>query len=186
MLGLTRLDVARLDMLGADLRVGHAKVAPDVLIAANPRVDLHQPYFEGWADVARFDFEGRTFVIFDPDLVDPLVAAGLMTAEASEQVRAFILESLSAPQIDRNFVTFLTMRYHRVDAVRRRVLELSELDEQSVWRAWLDDTAEVRELLQPNGCFGWSFVECVGKAFERHRAASIPHLPNEPDWADRP
>src|SRR5690606_18681316 len=52
-LGLTRLDVARLDMRGADLRVGHAKVAPDVLIAANPRVDLHQPYFDGWADVAR-------------------------------------------------------------------------------------------------------------------------------------
>jgi hypothetical protein len=183
-LGLTRLDVARLDMHGATLRVGHAKVAPDVMVATNDRVDLHRPYFEGWADVASFGYEGQRFVIFDPALVDALVDAGVLQSTDADVLREWILERLSGPQIDRNFVTFLTMRYHRDDAVLNRVHELSELDEQSAWRQWLDATAESRELLRPNGCFGWTFLECFAKAFERHRADPIPHLANEPDWAE--
>ena len=109
-----------------------------------------------------------------------------MTLDDAERIRTFILDRLSAPQIDRNFVTYLTMRYDRDDEVRRRVLELGELDRESVWRRWLDDTADERELLEPNGCSGWSFVECVQKSFERHGASSIPDLPNAPDWVDQP
>lgn len=157
-----------------------------MLVAANPRVDIATPYFEGWSDVARFRFDGETYSVLNPEFFDILVEAGMISAEGDAEFRSWILERLNAPEIDRNFVTFLTMRYTRDDEISARVRELSELDEQSVWRRWLDDTAEQRELLQPNGCVGWSFVTCVGKAFDRHRVESIPFLPNEPDWAPAP
>jgi hypothetical protein len=182
-LGLSRLDVARLDMHGAKLRVGHAKQAPDVLIATNDRVDFHNLYFEGWADVATIEFAGRSFTLANPDLIEPLVAAGVMSADDAMALRAWILDRLDQPDVDRNFVTFLTLRYHRDDEVSARVSELRELHETSAWSTWLADTAGHRELLRPNGCFGWSLFECVGKALERHRIEPIPHLANESDWA---
>lgn len=184
LLGLTRLDIARLDMQGPARRVGHAKRAPNVLIASNPRVDFHSPYFQGWADIAAVNFDGQRFIIMNLDLIDPMVENGVMPASDAERLRAWILDRLSGQRIDRNFVTFLTMRYHRDDEILARVRELADLDRTSAWRAWLDDTERERRLLDTSGCFATGTVDCWGRAIDRHRAAPILSPTEEPDIVD--
>jgi hypothetical protein len=183
-LGLTRPDVAHIDMTGEPGRVGHAKRAPDVLVAANDRVDFHYPYFEGWIDQARIEVAGQPFVVFNPDLIDPLVQHGLMSAEHAADFRAWLLDVLEQERVDRNLVTFLTMRYHNDDGVLARVRELAELDESSAWRQWLEATQKDRSLLDARGCHGTSRWTCVNDALHRHESSTIPELPNGPDWAD--
>ncbi|MFM8856197.1 MAG: hypothetical protein ACKOI2_03095 [Actinomycetota bacterium] len=183
-LGLTRPDVARLDMGRRYGRVGHAKEAPDVLVAANPRVDFHTPYFEGWRENASFKFDGAGFTIINLDLIDPLVERQIMSAEQARKLREWILSKLSGPKVDRNFVTFLTLRYHRDDEISARVRSLGDLDRSSAWRKWLDDTDRERRILEPDGCSGLNVAECVGRAIERQEASSFLTTENKPDWAD--
>lgn len=180
-LGLTRPDVARLDMQGPLRRVGHAKEAPDVLVAANPRVDFHAPYFRGWKNVATIRFGDEPLVLTNLDLIDPLVEAGVMSAADAADFRAWLLARLNAPNVDRNLVTFLTMRYHRDDEVAARVEELADLDRTSAWRTWLDATASPRELLDTAGCRGLDTLDCWGRAVDRHVVDGIPAPLDEPD-----
>ncbi len=184
LLGLTRLDIARLDMQGPVRRVGHAKRAPNVLIAANPRVDFHSPYFRGWADVAAVNFDGERFILMNLDLIDSLVDNGVMPAADAENLRTWILERLNSPRVDRNFVTFLTLRYHRDDEILARIRELSDLDRTSAWRGWLDDTETERELLDTSGCFATGTIDCWRLALDRHDAAPILPPSDQPDIVD--
>ena len=186
-LGLTRPDVARLNMRSdpeTRVRVGHAKVAPDVLVAADPRVDFvfKAPYFEDWSKDATVKFEDHQFVLLNFDLLDLLVERSVVPADQAQRLREWALSKLEGPRVDRNFVTFLTLTYHRDDRVLARVRELANLDRSSVWRTWLNDTESERNLLEPRGCSGLGLGECISRAFERQSAPPIDTIPNKPDW----
>ena len=187
-LGLTRPDVARLDMRNdreTRLRVGHAKVAPDVLVAANPRVDFvfKAPYFEDWSKDATVKFEDHQFVLLNFDLLDLLVERSVIPADQAQRLRDWALSKLEGPRVDRNFVTFLTLTYHRDDRVSARVRELANLDRSSAWRTWLNDTESERNLLEPRGCADLGLGACISRALARQSAPPIDTIPNKPDWA---
>ena len=125
-------------------------------------------------------------VLVNLDMIDSLVQHGIFGANKARELRAWILKKLAGPSIDRNFVTFLTMKYHREDAVLARIRELSPYDRASSWRKWLNDTALEREILSSDGCEDVGAIACFGRAVARQEAPPILTLANAPDLVDLP
>lgn len=175
--GLTQQTGSRLTPAGPDPRIGHAKLAPELLLVLNPRVDLQTTSFPDFNDAFGFDFSGEQFVLINFDLIDPLVSAGIIADVDADRMRQFLRTALEAEVIDRNFLTLLDQRYHEQDDIRRRLDELHPAATQSIWATWLDDNAASLQLLDNSGCS----TICLGHAFERHRAPAIPMPDLEPD-----
>lgn len=180
LVGLTRLDVSRLAVVG-DTRVGHARSAPDVMAALHPEVDFHTPYFEGYADAFAIDVDGNRLVLVDLDLIDDLLAAGVIDAAAEQRMRSHLEQALDADVVDANLLTFLRERVHEDDAILARLDELDAIERASSWRAWLDRTAGQRSDLRADGCTDRSWFGCAGLAVDRHRAGPIVVDVVEPD-----
>lgn len=172
LVGLTQPDVSRLAVVG-DPRVGHARVAPDVMAALHHRVDFHAPYFEGYADAFTVHIDDMPLVLVDLDLVDDLRRAGIVDDAAVAGMDAYVDRALAGPTVDANFLTFLRERVHEDDEVLARLDELADVERSSSWRRWLERHADRRSVLSVDGCPDRNWFECVGLAIDRHRAGPI-------------
>ncbi len=180
MAGLTQTTGARIEP-DLDGRVGHSKIAPEVLVAMNPRVDIFRGIAPSWLpEEATFEYGGFDWMLGNVAILRPLVDAGIVSPEWADALDAAYLDALSGPAVDANLVTFLTARAPDDAIYVPRLRELSELADTSTWSQWLRSTESTREVLGTGGCSPSQPLDCVRRSVERHRADSMGH-PDQPD-----
>ncbi len=172
LIGLTRLDVSRLTVAG-DTRVGHARTAPDVMVATDPRVDFHPLAFPGYAEAFAIDADGFPLVLVNLDLIDDLLRAGVIDDAVVARMQSYLGAALADPAVDPDLVTFVTERAHDDQQLVAAATARAGAERGSSWRAWLDATAAQRALLSADGCGNRSWFSCARLAIDRHRADPI-------------
>jgi hypothetical protein len=93
----------------------------------------------------------------------------------------YLHDSVEAPVVDANLLTFLRERSTEDPFVAARLVELADVERGSSWRRWLDSTAAERSELGPDGCGGRSWPACLGLAIDRQLADRYPVDVVEPD-----
>ena len=172
--GLTRVDGARFEPV-EDGRVGHAKDAPPQAFLLHPRVDLHLlSAGEVLPNEFVVDLDGVPFQIINLELVDDLVASGILPQSDRGRIERAITERLDGPTIDANFLTYLVERAPGDAPYRDRLDELAALEQDSEWRRWLRSTEATRAVLSNDGCPDRSWWGCLDLAIERHGAVELP------------
>lgn len=183
MAGLTRTAGSRVEPL-PNGRVGHAKVAPDVLVATNDRVDLWlEAVAPAWLPPeADFEYAGFTWRLGNLSLLGRLVEVGIVEQSQADALQEAYADALVGPAVDADLVTYLTLRASDDAPYQDRLRELSSLGQSSSWAQWERETEIDRAMLGTGGCPSRNPFVCLRRSINRHGVGEIP----SPDLAGQP